>query len=118
MFVESEPAHSPTPGDVSLAVEIVSGGFSGRGAAWVDAQSLNVFIGRLRALDELRNGIAQLDSMSPGEFSLRLYSSDLAGHMAICGRLCRGKHALEFAFGFCPSRLPGIVAGFASMERL
>jgi hypothetical protein len=65
---------------------------------------------------------------SPDECWLEFRAIDRAGHMAVFGRLQRlhflsTSHAqdyfqvVEFGFEFCPSLLPGIVAGFREMVR-
>ncbi len=109
------PAHLPGAGDTQLAVTVQSRGFGGKGSAWVEAPVLLAFVDQLRQLDADRQGRAELASMSPGEFMLRVFTTDRAGHLAVAGRLTGAGQALEFEFLFCPSRLPGMVAGFAAL---
>src|SRR5262249_42563853 len=109
------PAHLPSAGDVRLTVAVRAQGFTGEGWAWVEAPRLQHFIGQLRELEARRNDSAELESISPGQFRLRVFSTDRAGHLAIAGRLARGEQVLEFSFGFCPSLLPGVVAAFVAI---
>jgi hypothetical protein len=108
------PAHLPTPGDARLQVKVESRGFTGHGTSWVEADRLAIFARQLRALESTRRGEAELEGMSPGEFRLRVYSVDQAGHMAIEGRVSDMGQSLEFGFPFCPSLLRELVAEFES----
>jgi len=92
------PAHLPGAGDTRLAIRVQSRGFVGQGSAWVEAPVLRAFVGQLRQLDARRQGRAELVSMSPGEFGLRVYATDRAGHLAVAGRLTGAGQALEFEF--------------------
>ncbi len=112
---ERVPEHLPSAGDTRLAITVTSRGFTGAGAAWVEAPVLRAFVGQLREVEACRQGGAEVASISPGEFALRVFATDRAGHMAVAGRLARAGQALEFEFPFCPSLLPGVVAGFAAM---
>jgi hypothetical protein len=109
------PVHLPSAGDTRLAVTVQSRGFTGAVAAWVEAPVLRAFVRQLRELEARRQGSAELASMSPGEFLLRVFACDRVGHMAVTGRLARAGQALEFEFAFCPSLLPGVVAEFAAI---
>ncbi len=112
---ERVPEHLPGAGDTRLAVTVKSSGFVGAGTAWIEAPVLLVFLGQLRQLETRRQGRAEVASMSPGEFALRVFATDRAGHMAIAGRLARAGQSLEFEFPFCPSLLPEVVAGLAAI---
>jgi hypothetical protein len=109
------PDHLPTPGDTQLAIAVQSRGFAAEGSTWVEAPRLEAFVGQLRELEARRQGSAELESISPGEFWLRVFATDRAGHVAVAGRLSQRRQALEFEFPFCPSVLPSIVAGFAAI---
>jgi hypothetical protein len=109
------PGHLPGAGDVRLAVAVESRGFTGAGVAWADAPQLRAFVGQLRELEVRRRGAAELGSMPPGEFALRVFTTDSSGHVAVAGRLARSGQAIEFEFPFCPSLLPGIVSDFADI---
>ncbi len=112
---ERVPEHLPSAGDTRLAITVQSRGFAGEGWAWVAAPVLLAFVDQLRQVEAHRQGGAEVVSISPGEFALRVVATDRAGHMAVAGRLARAGQALEFEFPFCPSLLPGVVAGFAAM---
>ena len=52
----------------------------------------------------------RIESMSPGELQLRVYSVDSLGHVALSGRIAEGKRAVEFQFELDPSYLSQIAA--------
>lgn len=124
--VERVPDHMPTPGDTRLEVVVTSGGFSGRSSAWVDNDRLCAFVRQLSALLKDRGqGAADLESISPGEFVLRIESVDSLGHIAVSGRLAKRMyagecgpylHAVEFGFEFDPTALSEIVATFEAIK--
>jgi hypothetical protein len=115
---------APFRGDVEFSVDVSSSGYTGRGFAWVDGTQLADFITHLAALEEHRQGSAQLESMSKGEFVLRVASVDRKGHMAVSGQISAYKyqsearpyrHAVEFGFEFDPTALPAVLAAFKIM---
>jgi len=70
----------------------------------------------LVVLEERRQGEARLESMSPGELSIVIRSTDRAGHMGVEGTLgTRGyDYTASLQFGvlpFDPSQLPAFVHG-------
>jgi hypothetical protein len=109
---ERVPDHLPSAGDVRLAISVQSQGFVGVGSGWVEAPRLREFIAQLRELEAQRKGSAEMESISPVQFWLRMLATDRAGHVTLAGRLARGEQNVEFSFGFCPSLLPGVVAAF------
>lgn len=115
--IECVPETLPTPGDTRFSVDVTSGGFTGSGWAWIDAECLRAFVADLRALEISRNGAAEVESMSPGQFRLRIWATDRAGHVALAGSLSRAKQSLEFSFSFCPTLLPGLVSEFAAIVK-
>jgi hypothetical protein len=118
-IVCTEPVadHLPSEGTVRLAVTVPSGGFGGEGWAWVEASRLRQFVQCLRELEAGRAGSAEVESISAGQFRLRAFAADRAGHMTVAGRIARREQALEFAFVFCPSLLPGVVAAFHAIAK-
>jgi hypothetical protein len=113
----------PTPGDTELTIRVRSGGFSGEGWAWVSAEALAGFVAQVRRLEVCRQGVADIESMSPCQLRLRIWSVDRLGHLAVGGSLSRRVHSggaasfthlFEFGFEFDPSLLPGILAEFES----
>jgi hypothetical protein len=122
--VERVSDHLPTPGDTRLEVAVQSCGFGGRGSAWVEASRMRSFVRHLRELEARRQGKAELVSMSPGEFVLRVGAANRRGHMAVTGRLSRhfytGEdgpylHVVQFGFEFDPTSLPEIVSAFKAI---
>ena len=83
ILLERIPDDLPTPGDVRLYVKVEAFGFTGaHDGVWVGKGALEGFAAALRVLERTREGEAVLESMSPGEFVLRVYSVDRAGHRA------------------------------------
>jgi hypothetical protein len=109
------PDGLPTAGDIQVSVTVQSQGFTGSGSAWIEAPKLSAFVSQLRELETSRRGTAEVESMSSGQFRLRLYSTDFLGHMALVGRLYRAEHALEFRFEFDPRLLPEVAQRFEAM---
>ena len=108
-IAEVIPSTLPTPGDACFTAEVSTGTFSGRGSSWVEALALDDFLSALRSLDHTRKGEALIESMSPGELRLRVYSVDSLGHVALSGRIAEGNGAVEFQFELDPSYLSQIV---------
>jgi hypothetical protein len=122
---ERVPDHLPAAGDVRFEVTVSSNGFGGRTSAWIDAKSLGRFSQELRKVETLRQGTAELTSMSPGDFILRVETLDRRGHMAISGQMARHsvegqatrfRHTLEFGFRFDCTELPRIASEFEDIE--
>jgi hypothetical protein len=76
---ERVPDHPPSAGDVRLGISVRSEGFAGVGAVWVETPRLREFIDRLRALETRRSGRAEVQSISPGQFRLRIGSRSATG---------------------------------------
>lgn len=112
---ERVPKPLPCAGDTRLAVSVQVQGFIGGGSAWVNATRLEAFVARLRELEAHRQGDAEIESLSPGQFWLQFSATDQTGHMVLAGRLSCGQQTLEFGFEFCPTLLPAIVQGFAAI---
>ena len=72
--IEWVPDDLPAAGDVRMDVEVSSQGFKGRASVWVRAAGLQGFLQHLRELEERRDGVAELLSMSPDELALRIRS--------------------------------------------
>ena len=131
-FVEVEVEERATSvwdaGDTRFAVRVrVSSLFSvftGESLCWVDLPSLDTFARQLRVLEELRQGSAVLESMSPGELRLEILATDRAGHMAAVGQIGwwlgigSGEpywSAVAFRVPFCPTQLPALVREFSAL---
>jgi hypothetical protein len=108
-----EDADLPSKGDVYLTIAVRSSGYCGQNDLWVDNLAFCSFCSALDALEQRRSGEALLESISPDELRLRIYSIDSCGHMAIEGitgyalqkehRMFR--HSVQFGFEFDPSQL-------------
>jgi len=116
--VDQVPLHLPTPGDTKLSTQVEVGDFTGRGYAWIEAHHLLAFVAALRKLEADRQGAAEIVSMSPGEFRLRVLATDNLGHLAVEGQISASGQSLEFGFSLCPSLLPGVVSQFATLVRV
>ncbi|MBE9009643.1 hypothetical protein IQ250_05440 [Pseudanabaenaceae cyanobacterium LEGE 13415] len=116
------PDHLPASGDTRFEIKVQSFGFSGQSSVWIDRLALISFAAQLQELENRRQGEAELSSISPSQFWLRIYSTDSLGQMALAGRLSRLKpdlnceHLVEFGFRFDPSVLPSIVKGFEKIQ--
>jgi hypothetical protein len=114
-FVAIEGASDPAQmGDLRVAVEVRSRGFSGRIDAWIDRPAWLRFCAELGRLEQRRQGEATVESMSPRELRLAFRSLDGAGHMGVEGaagyRGVRGETLLSFSLmPFDPSLLPALV---------
>ncbi len=112
-LVQEEGATLPSRGDAYVTLRVSSAGFSGHNDLWVFSQSLSSFCLSLVSLERDRRGEAVLESISPGELSLRIRSVDRAGHMAIEGKTGYPvqrehgliEHSVQFGFEFDPSQL-------------
>ena len=71
------------PGDdVRAKVASAGNGFSGTNeSVWFGRPDIDRFVADLRALDESREGLAKLESMSPGECVLKFRNCDQFGHL-------------------------------------
>ena len=109
---------APTPqssgGDVRVDIRVRFGDFSGVADAWILREVWHGFIESLRTLERRRQGEAAVRSISPGELSLRVFSLDRAGHMAVEGEVGTLHYQREASLRFAPiafdqSRLPELV---------
>lgn len=106
-------------GDAHVRLELDSGGFAGRNAAWLRRDDLERFADRLAALDRAGEGEATLASMSPHALELAVRAVTSSGHVAVSGstgHLVRGEHAqfwhaVSFGFEFERGQLSGALAG-------
>lgn len=112
--IDRVPEHLPTPGDTEFTVTVEAEGFYGSGSAWVEAERLNIFVEELQKLEANRSGVAELVSMSPDRFRLRVQVIGSAGHTLAEGRIANRQQTLEFRFAFDPDQLPALLAEFAA----
>ena len=100
-------------GDAYVTVEISSNGFSGHNDLWVSSDSIKSFCRNLVRLEAKRTGKAILESISPGELHIKVFSTTSRGHMGIEGTTgysiqnenSRFNHSVSFGFEFDPSQL-------------
>ncbi len=108
-----ESASLPSYGDAYVTVEVSSNGFRGHNDLWVSSESLRTFCRALVALEVSRRGVAELESISPGELHIKIHSVTSLGHVAVSGKTgylaqhAEGSfwHGVEFGFAFDPSQL-------------
>jgi hypothetical protein len=116
-FLEIEPADAGADAhDVLLVARLRYRGFTAEIDAWVQRVAWLGFTQDLVVLEVRRQGEARLESMSPGELSIVIRSTDRTGHMGVEGTLgARGYDytaSLQFGvMGFDPSQLPALVYG-------
>ena len=72
-----------------VRVSVRCHGFAGHTTAYLALDDLAEFAQGIAELDETRNGSVKLESMSPGNFRLRLFSLDSAGHLGVEGELAK-----------------------------
>jgi len=103
----------PSRGDAYVTIEISSHGFSGHNDLWVSYGSIQSFCKNLIRLEEVRTGETILESISPNELYIKVFSTTSRGHMGILGSTgysiqnenSRFKHSVSFGFEFDPSQL-------------
>lgn len=104
--------------DPYLAVEVSSGGFSGRNDLHVFGPEFRAFCAALRSLEQSLRGEALLESMSPNELKLRFRCANGRGHIAIEGTTgywvgfgeSQFWHSVTFGFIVEPQQLTQAVA--------
>ena len=112
-LVTQENEDLPSKGDAYVTIKLGSNGFSGQNSLWVLSESLFYFCRSLIALEKIRKGEALLESISPGELNLQIFSIDSLGHMGVRGKtgfnVLNGTdlfpHSVTFGFEFDPSQL-------------
>lgn len=113
----AESTGSPGYGDAYVTVEVCSNGFRGHNDLWVLSASLRVFCRALVALEASRQGVAELESVSPDELHIKVRSITSRGHIAVSGKTGYSVqhegggfwHAVEFGFEFDPSQLASAI---------
>ena len=103
----------PSKGDGYITIRVNSNGYSGHNDLWVSSESLRCFCCGLVDLEKKRKGEALLESISPGELYLQIFSVDSLGHIGVRGKtgfeVINGTdlfpHSVTFGFEFEPSQL-------------
>jgi hypothetical protein len=114
--------------DRSLRISVTASykGFSGKYASiWISHDALDAFVDGLASLDRIRRGDACLESMSPNEFVLRLFSTDSLGHIALSILLKRPTYEfgkcrclnLELTFELNASRMSQIIYDVKNLKK-
>lgn len=112
-IMSEESASLPGYGDAYVKVKVSSNGFRGHNDLWVSSESLRTFCRALVVLEVSRQGLAELESISPGELYIKIHSITSLGHVAVMGKIGylvqdgegRFWHVVEFGFAFDPSQL-------------
>ena len=108
-----ETEELPSKGDGYISIRLCSNGYSGHNDLWVSSESLGRFCCNLIDLEKKRKGETLLESISPGELYLQIFSIDSFGHMGVRGKtgfaVINGTdlfpHSVSFGFEFEPSQL-------------
>ena len=108
---------------MQLRIEAQFGNFIGQASAWVERDAMTATATALRDLDAARAGRAQLASMSPGEFSMSIATTDRSGHLLLTASLCKRTHVsnqlVEFrvagAFEIDNGKFAALANDFAAM---
>jgi hypothetical protein len=83
-------------GSVRLSVKGSCTGFSGEYTkVWLQPEAIERFEAHLSELERTRQGKAELESISPNEFKLEIFSVDSVGHIALSFRLQRPIYAFR-----------------------
>ncbi len=116
-LLELEAANDGTDAhDILLVVRARFHGFAAEVDVWVQREAWMGFTQDLVVLEERRQGEARLESLSPGELSVVVRSTDRAGHMGAEGTLATQGYdyqaRMQFqVLAFDPSQLPVFVHG-------
>ena len=92
-------------GDYSVSAVVEIEGFRGHGGDYILGACWERFAADLASLERQRKGEACLQSVTPGEFEIRIGATDSYGHMAISGSLAWAGQILRFNLPFDPSCL-------------
>lgn len=107
----------PSHGDAYITLNVQSGGFAGHNDLWAQSESMSAFCRALIALNETIKGEAVLESISPGELVLKVFSFNSRGGIAvegstgyhIIGENREFWHSVSFGFEFEQTQLSTLV---------
>jgi hypothetical protein len=108
-----------------VTASMTCGAFCGASdRAWLASDDFDRFLSSLEALEQSRQGEAVLESMSPGELSVRIHAVARAGHLAmevVIGEQRVGEHSwherlVKCSFPLDPGQLPQIVRQFTAFR--
>ncbi|WP_066506697.1 hypothetical protein [Rufibacter sp. DG15C] len=101
--------------EVGLDTEIIKGSF--RKHIWISLGDLENFISSLNELDKTRKGQAEIQGMSPGEFTLYFRAIDNLGHLAVGINLLEEdriandySYDIKVEFQVDPTILPSVIS--------
>jgi len=105
-------------GDAYITIDVLSEGFAGQNDLWVLGQAFSEFCASLVSLESSLKGEAVLESISPNELKLRIFSANNRGLLAIEGNTgyeVQGQegsfwHSVSFGFTFEPQQLTKALA--------
>jgi hypothetical protein len=83
LITEVVPSGMPSEGDVRIEAKAQINGFVGFGSCWVGAREFKAFSIAAKQLLSSSKGIARLESISPGEFSLSLSPANPRGYFSV-----------------------------------
>jgi hypothetical protein len=100
-FTISQLEIEPRQRDIRANVSVEGNGFAGANdSVWFERTEIDRFVAKLRALDRSREGIATLETMSPGECVLTFRTVDKAGHILLDVQMARLVYTLGKAVYF------------------
>lgn len=100
---------------ISLRTENINANFDEY--IWISEESVDQFLNALQVLDKERKGIAELHSMSPGEFKLVFAPVDVLGHLSVSLDFKKVDRVhddyfyhVHVKFQIDPTSLPGVIS--------
>lgn len=85
--LDVEPPSSPGAGDLRLRLEVETCGFTGAVDAWVEGALMEEFLRALSNIYDRLEGVARVESMSPGAFSLDVHREGPRGRVRVDGTI-------------------------------
>jgi hypothetical protein len=123
---EPGPARTPAEGDLGINVSVDGESFRGRNTTvWIGRADWAAFLQNLRNLERSRQGQAQVEGMSPGEFQLAVFATGKSGRIVAegwvgreyTGRAGTLRDRVSFSVELDPSRIAVLVAEAESLEK-
>lgn len=116
-FAIEEDHTLPSQGDAYITLSVQSAGFAGHNDLWAQSESISAFCRALIALNETLKGEAVLESISPDELVLKVFSFNSRGGLAvegstgyhIIGESREFWHSVSFGFEFEQTQLSALV---------
>jgi hypothetical protein len=113
-------------GDQHFEIAVVCGRYSASENVWIMPDEWKSFLRQLHTLEGLRQGTARLQGVTEKDLTLIVRSIDIAGHMAIEGRIGGRRYfgghlsevGLEFGFEFDAGTLADLVKACNTISRV